>query len=91
MNLFVTKHKEFKAGYAWSQIEESTKLLKEFVDRAMMAKEDMPSNTSTEVDKMDVGTLRKHLDEANLELDGSREILVDRLANHRQNQDSNSN
>merc|ERR1711865_1081254 len=33
---------------------------------------------------MDVGTLREHLEDANLGLDGSREMLVTRLRNYRQ-------
>jgi hypothetical protein len=35
---------------------------------------------------MDVGTLREHLDDANLALDGSREVLVHRLRDYRQHQ-----
>jgi len=34
---------------------------------------------STEIDQWDVTTLRTNLDEANLELDGSHQMLVERM------------
>lgn len=56
----------------WSQISESSKLL-----------EDMCMGRSDEFDQMDVSSLRKELEGANLALDGSREILVHRLSTYR--------
>ena len=37
------------------------------------------STMSTEIDQWDVTTLRTNLDEANLELDGSHQMLVERM------------
>jgi len=45
----------------------------------------------SEIDQMDVTALREELQEANLELDGSREVLVDRLKTHHNDQQVTEN
>ena len=80
---------------SWSKIEESSRLLKElliYTSNKLVATRN-PTATpgglaiydSYDVSfTMDVSTLREHLEEANLALDGSREILVSRLHSYRQ-------
>jgi len=46
----------------------------------------MPCSNDDPEGGLDVISLREALGEANLELDGSRDILLDRLKTHRQGQ-----
>ena len=75
MNLFVVDMETFKNAEAWSKIEESLKLMKELVQGLSDRK-----NT----DRVTVASLREELEEASLALDGSREILVNRLKKHQE-------
>lgn len=75
-NLFLADTDTVKNTSDWSKIKESPRLLVELLD----------SLTGSNKDHMDVATLRGELQEADLELDGSRDILVDRLKTHRQGQ-----
>jgi len=84
-NLFVTDPKTVKENAeAWSKITESRRLLEELLDTLMCSNEPVEEahNFTSKIDQMDVTTLRKDLEEANLELDGSREVLLDRLKTH---------
>ena len=77
---------------AWSKIQESNRLLEELLvyssdkwdatrnpttTTAAIANSTDGTNATTAT--IDVGTLREHLEDANLALDGSREVLVHRL------------
>lgn len=81
-NLFVTDTETVQNAEAWSKVRESRRLLEELLNS--LVRSNKPKNNSSEIDQMDVTTLRKELGTANLELDGSRELLVDRLKTHRQ-------
>ena len=68
-----------KSTKGWSQIKESHKLLSELIDSTI------PSDCYTgDIDEWDVKTLREALEEENLPLDGSREVLIDRLKTNTQ-------
>ena len=41
-------------------------------------------NPRSEIDRLDVTNIREEHERVNFELDGSREVLVDRLKTHRQ-------
>jgi len=83
---FVTDRNSFKKGESWSKIKESPELLEGLLDG--VANRVKPDKCQDSIDLMDVTTLRKELDDANLQLDGSREILVERLKAHRLEADS---
>lgn len=76
IKLFVADAETVKRTEAWSNIRESPQFLEEFLEELLAA----GSNT---FGKEDVTSLRKELEEANLALDGSHEILIDRLKAHR--------
>jgi hypothetical protein len=85
-NEFVTDPDIVKKADSWSKIEESTRLLSELLDSLSRFHGPKLTNNEDDVDRMDVVTLREQLREANLELDGSREVLVERLKAHRQDE-----
>ena len=58
----------------WCKIKESPKLLAELIEYKPRLKDSV-----AEPSRLDVGTLRQKLQEVDLELDGSREVLVARL------------
>ena len=69
-----------KAREDWSKIEESNRLLEELQTKNHSVPDD---SASTVVDEMTVIALRLELEEEDLELDGSREVLVERLKSFR--------
>eukprot|EP00531_Pseudo-nitzschia_arenysensis_P012534 CAMPEP_0116116004 /NCGR_PEP_ID=MMETSP0329-20121206/806_1 /TAXON_ID=697910 /ORGANISM="Pseudo-nitzschia arenysensis, Strain B593" /LENGTH=388 /DNA_ID=CAMNT_0003609469 /DNA_START=61 /DNA_END=1227 /DNA_ORIENTATION=+ len=77
-NVFVSNSADVKEAKAWSQITESKQLLLELVD-ALTYSDDSDEENCEDFARMDVATLRNKLQEENLELDGSREVLVQRL------------
>ena len=80
-NLILTDKDTVQNTSGWSKIKESNRLLVELLES------NVSSNASDgDIDKLDVAILRAKLENADLELDGSREILVDRLKTHRQDQ-----
>lgn len=82
-NMFVNNLKSAARGEAWSRIKESDELLLELLSYSKKQKEDKQTN---EIDKLDVTSLRLKLEDAKLEVDGGREVLVDRLKAYRQGQ-----
>ena len=64
-----------KSEEDWAKVMESNRLLGELLKFCNAKK-------SSAVDDLDVTSLREQLLEANLVIDGSREILVDRLKGH---------
>jgi hypothetical protein len=84
-NLFATDPVTVKNGKAWSEIRESTRLMDELLSALVYATNPEAKKRKRETyDHLDVGTLRKKLEEANLDLDGGREVLVARLKAHRE-------
>jgi hypothetical protein len=80
-DLILTDKDTVKNTSGWAKIKESNRLLVELLES------NVSSNASDgDIDKLDVATLREELEEADLELDGSREVLVNRLKTHRQDQ-----
>jgi hypothetical protein len=79
MHLIVTETETVKNTEAWLKIEESNRLLKELLECSVCFHKPVG-------DRLDVTALREKLEEANLELDGSREVLADRLETNRQGQ-----
>ena len=67
IHVFVSDTKTTNEAEAWSKIRECNKLLTELF---------LASSKRHLIYQMDVRTLREELGEANLELDGSREVLV---------------
>lgn len=72
INLFIADTKTVKSAEAWSKVKESPQLVLELLDS-------ITNDCSEEIDRIDVGDLRKILQEANLEFDGSRKVLVERV------------
>ena len=85
--LFVTDTETVKSSKAWSEIRESNRLLEELLDSLASSVKPVKSNLEKVVDELNVTSLREELQEADVELDGSREVLVERLKTHRQAQD----
>lgn len=69
INVFVTDAATVKKANAWSTIKESKAFIFELLEAA----------TSEEIGIDDIASIREQLEEVNLELDGSREVLVERL------------
>jgi len=78
---FVADPEAAKQADGWSNVKESNGLLTELLDAATSSKKESKGD---DVDQLSVSALRMELDEANLELDWSREILISRLKSHRQ-------
>ena len=82
--VFLTDTNTVKKSRDWNKIVESHRLLKELLDAFMSFQENFrsnndPSKNSTDgAEQLDVASLRDELQQANLEVDGSREILVNR-------------
>lgn len=85
MTLLLTDTETGASGDRWLHIKESKRLLLELPKFAIYSKN--LDNYSDEIDKWDVTNIRDELAKENLELDGSREILVDRLLTHWRNQE----
>mmetsp|Transcript_58656 Transcript_58656/g.63315 ORF Transcript_58656/g.63315 Transcript_58656/m.63315 type:complete len:91 (-) Transcript_58656:335-607(-) len=70
----------------WSQIEESPRLLVELLTFCKVTQHHSSSVGSSDniedVTKLDVTALRERLTEANLDIDGNQEILIERLKEH---------
>ncbi len=82
--IFVHNVKQVKQSKGWCQIRESSRLLEELLDSLASSKSTVEEYCNDEYDWLDVTTLRKQLGLAKLEQDGSREVLVHRLKNHRE-------
>jgi len=70
IKLFIADTKTVKSAEAWSKVKESPQLVLELLDS-------ITNDCSEEIDRIDVGDLRKILQKANLEFDGSRAVLVE--------------
>ena len=77
MKFFATDTETVKHSEAWPKLEEPNRLNKEFVSFFVPCPNDDPEGG------LDVISLSEALGEANLELYGSCEILVNRLKIHR--------
>ena len=70
----------------WSQIEESNRLVTELFKFCMVEPPLVSDSNRTKkdvvVENLDVTSLRERLLEANLDIDGNRQILVERLKEH---------
>jgi len=73
MDVFCSQPEAVKQTKAWSDLKQSPKLLLELVDS--LTKCPMPS----EVEKWDVAQLRTELAAADIALDGSKQVLLERL------------
>jgi hypothetical protein len=73
---------------AWSKVRESPRLLEELHKHVTRSNNPQEKHPRSEIDKLDVTNIREELERANLELDGSREVLVDRLKTHRQSMEN---
>jgi len=74
INIVVTNLNSVRDTEGWSKVRESNRLLEELLDSYAPR-----SQGDDEIDRLDVAELRNRLQEAGLELDGSRESLVNRL------------
>lgn len=84
MDLFATELETVKQAETWLKVKESNKLLLELFTERLSYVYD-----ATKIDQMNVFRLREELDAACLELDGSREVLVNRLKAHREKTTTN--
>lgn len=85
-NLFVTDMEIAKGAEAWSQVKESDRLMEELLVSLSRAAKSVQDKDSKDVDQMSVNNILQELETADLELDGTREILVNRLKAHRESQ-----
>ena len=81
-NLFATDMKTAKGAEAWSQVKESDSLVEELLVSLSRAAKSVQNKDSKNVDQMSVNNILQELEKADLELDGTREILVNRLKAH---------
>lgn len=80
---FVSDPITVKKTKEWRNVTKSNRLLLELLDATTGS--DKPENN--DIDWLDVATIREQLEEADLFLDGSREVLVERLKTFRLNQE----
>jgi len=83
MNAVVTNAAAVRDTEGWSAIQESNRLLEELFHSVTDVHRPKGDD---EIDLMDVTTLRNCLQKAKLDLDGSREMLVDRWKNYQKEQ-----
>uniref|UniRef100_A0A7S4AE50 BTB domain-containing protein n=1 Tax=Pseudo-nitzschia australis TaxID=44445 RepID=A0A7S4AE50_9STRA len=88
MNLFAFDPDKVRESEGWSEIEESNRLLREIIWHISLgylhsSKFDSECYNN-EVDRLDVASLREQLRAANLEVDGSRELLIKRIKEYRE-------
>jgi len=89
VELFLAEAETIKRTEGWSGIRQSNRLLEELLDSVLLSnKPGGDPEYQNDIDHLDVGALRDELQEANLPLDGSREVLVNRLKEHRQSSES---
>jgi hypothetical protein len=79
-NLIVENVEDARKSKNWSEIQESKHLLSELFDSLSCRIE----YNRIDVDHMSVNVLREEIEKANLDLDGSREVLVERLKAHKE-------
>ena len=79
MDLFVSDTERLENSIDWKDVENSNLLLKEINKHLLLKYRNAGSNDDEVIDRMNVTTLRKYLEEANLDVDGTRGTLVDRL------------
>lgn len=86
LNLFKSDTITVRESESWAKILESNRLLRELLDLFIFPSWDSSivytENVRNNVDQMDVASLRDRLQAVNLEMDGSREVLVKRLKQH---------
>ena len=85
-DLIVKNVEDAKKSENWSEIQESKHLLSELFDSLseLFDRLSCPMEYNRiDVDHMSVNVLREEIEKANLDLDGSREVLVERLKAHR--------
>ena len=88
INMFLSNSDAVMKSEGWSKVQESTRILTELLGKLsdQLALKNNPSTNIDNIDdinKMDVITLRENLTEANLDVDGSREILIKRLRDYK--------
>ncbi|KAG7370319.1 BTB/POZ domain containing protein [Nitzschia inconspicua] len=93
MLLYMKDPEAVKESKDWALALESTSILAELLDTATLGTADVTIDsskhlTAEEIEMLDVTSLRERLENADLDLDGSRETLVKRLIAH---VDSNNN
>ena len=86
-NLFVTDAPAVKKGEAWTKIKESNRFLSELLEAFTCPDEAEKDDCPKKFEYVDIAGLREELEYANLELDGSREVLLERLKTYREQQD----
>ena len=80
MWLFVTNKSEFKASQGWKHVQESATLLEELLDYSIEGIKAVSSVDDYQM--MSVQVLREKLESKKLDLDGSKQTLIQRLKNH---------
>jgi speckle-type POZ protein len=80
IDFFAANPTSVMASSGWKQIEESLPLMKELMDVVVSSKKpSAPADTEVDDTQMCVSTLRRKLEEMGLDVDGSREMLINRL------------
>jgi hypothetical protein len=73
---------------SWPMVEESAKFMAELLKFATVVSKKIPDDSC--IGSLDVSTLRRRLEEVNLSLDGTRDMLVDRLKAYFEEDESDS-
>lgn len=81
MQVFISNKESYIESEGWGVIEQSPGLACELL-KFVSTTEKMIAWDKSKVETFDVATLLMRLEEAGLDLDGSREILIDRLKEH---------
>ena len=82
-NAFITDAAIVKSSKEWPKVQESSRLLMELLDASTCCSKSKSGGDADDLDSKDVGTLRNELERVGLLLDGSREVLVERLRTFR--------
>jgi len=86
LKVYDTNARAVMESEGWSHIEESPRLLVELLTFCKVTQHHSSSVGSSDniedVTKLDVTALRERLTEANLDIDGNQEILIERLKEH---------
>mmetsp|Transcript_26032 Transcript_26032/g.38478 ORF Transcript_26032/g.38478 Transcript_26032/m.38478 type:complete len:409 (-) Transcript_26032:150-1376(-) len=84
MDIHMMDHLGFIGGEGWSRLQESPKLLSELLCYRSSCRKSYSSfiESDEQVEDIDVTSLRERLEGSNLDVDGSREVLVERWKTH---------
>uniref|UniRef100_A0A7S1Z1H3 BTB domain-containing protein n=1 Tax=Trieres chinensis TaxID=1514140 RepID=A0A7S1Z1H3_TRICV len=83
IRVVVANPKKMKSCSGWDELKASPSLMVEIAEVALFRESPTEGGGSDDVECMNIETLWKNLGDAGLSVDGTREMLIERLKNHR--------